>query len=121
MNQHLAELAADYVAATHDPSRDYYDEGGEIFRFTADGHTVEISFTRSDRHRQGGLGGASSQTGSSLGRRKLMRMTAPSVLQPSRKRGSLSPGSSILIARPRLRNCSIKLAWTCSKKITALL
>ena len=54
MNQHLAELAADYVAATHDPSRDYYDEGGEIFRFTADGHTVEISFAGVDTGKEVG-------------------------------------------------------------------
>jgi hypothetical protein len=43
MNQHLAELAADYVPAAHDLSN-YFSENGDSFRFTADGHTVEISF-----------------------------------------------------------------------------
>ena len=48
MNQHLAELAADYVAAAHGLSNDYYSGNGDSFRFTADGHTVEISFAGVD-------------------------------------------------------------------------
>jgi hypothetical protein len=48
MNQHLAELAADYVAAVHDLSSNYFSENGDSFRFTADGHTVEISFAGVD-------------------------------------------------------------------------
>jgi hypothetical protein len=44
MDQHLTKLAADYAAAVRDLSGDHFSRNGDRFRFTADGHTVEISF-----------------------------------------------------------------------------
>jgi hypothetical protein len=44
MDQNLAELATNYVAAADGSSDKYWSGGGEHFRFTADGHTVEIAF-----------------------------------------------------------------------------
>jgi hypothetical protein len=48
MDQHLAKLAAAYVAAARGHSDKHWSEGGERFRFTADGHTVKISFAGDD-------------------------------------------------------------------------
>ena len=44
MDQHLTKLAADYAAAVRDLSGNHFSRNGDRFRFTADGHTVEISF-----------------------------------------------------------------------------
>lgn len=47
-DQYLAELAAEYVAAVRGFSEPYWVGDGERFRFTADGHTVEVSFAGVD-------------------------------------------------------------------------
>jgi hypothetical protein len=54
MDQHLAKLAADYAAAVRDLSGDHFSRNGDRFRFTADGHTVEISFAGVDTGKEVG-------------------------------------------------------------------
>jgi hypothetical protein len=44
MDQHLAQIAADYAAAVRDLCGDHFSRNGDRFRFAGDGHTVEISF-----------------------------------------------------------------------------
>ena len=47
--QTLAQLAATYVAAAQDiGNKDYWHSDGDSFRFTAAGHTVEVSFAGVD-------------------------------------------------------------------------
>jgi hypothetical protein len=48
IDPHLAELAVKYVSAAHGLSKDNWDGDGGNFRFTADGHTVEVSFAGVD-------------------------------------------------------------------------